>query len=307
MTARPLPSGDSAALVRPSRDGLLAGNLLAAASMVVWAAGFPAAEGLLATWHPFALVPARFAMALLLLLPVWLALEGWPRDLPWGRCLLVGGIGIGGAAVALIFAQAVTDPVTVAVIASVSPLTATLVEWVLERQPLTRSFLWGLAASVLGGVIATAGSGGGEGQLLLGAALAVLSCLLYSWGSHETVRSLPGRSALAQTSSILVGAWVATLAVLAGTLALGQATLPAEPFAARDLGLLAVYGMGGMAVSQFLFVLGIRRIGVALASFHINVAPFYVMLIMVALGGDWSWMQALGAGIVAGGVLLAQR
>ena len=103
------------------------------------------------------------------------------------------------------------------------------------------------------------------------------------------------------------GAFLGTLAVLAAALAVGQAALPAHPFAPRDLGLLAIYGMGGMAVSQFLFVLGIRRIGVALASFHINVAPFYVMLIMVALGGDWSWTQALGAAIVAGGVLLAQR
>jgi len=306
MTARPLPATE-AREAGPRPEGLLAGNLLAAASMVIWAAGFPAAEGLLDTWHPFALVPARFAMALLLLLPVWIALEGWPRGLPWGRCLRVGGLGIGGAAVALIFAQKVTDPVTVAVIASVSPLTATLVEWVLERRPLTRSFLWGLVASVAGGVIATMGGGAGQGHLLLGAALAVGSCLLYSWGSHETVRSLPGRSALAQTSAIMVGAWVATLAVLGVTLALGQTALPAEPFAARDLGLLAVYGMGGMAISQFLFILGVRRIGVALASFHINVAPFYVMLIMVALGGDWSWMQALGAAIVAGGVLLAQR
>jgi drug/metabolite transporter (DMT)-like permease len=305
MTARPLPATDAQAL--PMRKGLLAGNLLAAASMAVWAAGFPAAEGLLDTWHPFALVPARFAMALLLLLPIWIALEGWPRGLPWGRCLWIGGLGLGGAAVALIFAQSVTDPVTVAVIASVSPLTATLVEWVLERRPLTRSFLWGLVASVVGGVVATMGGGAGEGHLLLGAALAVGSCLLYSWGSHETVRSLPGRSALAQTSAVMVGAWVATLAVLGATLALGQTELPAEPFAPRDLGLLAVYGMGGMAISQFLFILGVRRIGVALASFHINVAPFYVMLIMVALGGDWSWMQALGAAIVAGGVLLAQR
>ena len=306
MTARPLPVTEIPD-AGTRQDGLLAGNLLAAASMVVWAAGFPAAEALLDTWHPFALVPARFAMALLLLLPVWILLEGWPRGLPWGRCIFVGGIGIGGAAVTLIFAQAVTDPVTVAVIASVSPLTATLVEWVLERRPLTRAFLWGLAASVLGGVIATMGSGGGEGQLLLGAALAVGSCLLYSWGSYETVKSLPGRSALAQTSSFMVGAWLATLLVLGVALMAGGSDLPAEPFAPRDLGLLAIYGMGGMAISQFLFILGIRRIGVALASFHINVAPFYVMLIMVALGGDWSWMQALGAAIVAGGVLLAQR
>lgn len=35
--------------------------------------------------------------------------------------------------------------------------------------------------------------------------------------------------------------------------------------------------------------------------------PFYVMLILVALGGDWSWLRAIGAAVVALGVLLAQR
>ena len=97
------------------------------------------------------------------------------------------------------------------------------------------------------------------------------------------------------------------LAALGVMLALGRTTLPADPFTAKSLGLLAIYGLGALALSQLLFILAVRRIGVALTSFHMNVAPFYVMLIMVALGGDWSWMQALGAAIVAGGVLLAQR
>ena len=275
--------------------------------MVVWAAGFPAADALLATWDPLAMVAGRFAMAMLVLLPVWLALDGGPRGVPWGRGLGIGALGFAGSATALIFAQAATDPVTVAVIASASPLTATLVEWASDRRPLTRSFLWGLAASVAGGVVATVGSGGGQGDLALGVALALLSCLLYSWASHATVRRLPGHTALTQTSATLLGALAAAIVVVVAAAALGRDVMPADPFAARDLGLLAVYGMGGMAASQILFIMAVRRIGVALSSFHINVAPFYVMLILVALGGDWSWIQALGAAIVALGVVLAQR
>lgn len=274
--------------------------------MVVWAAGFPAAEVLIATWDPVAAVAGRFVMALLLLVPLWLALEGVPRGLPWGRGLLAGAVGIGGGALSLLFAQAATDPVTVAVFASASPLTGTLVEWAADRRPLSRTFALGLAASVVGGVVATMGAGAGGGNLGLGAGLAVLSCLVYSWGSFEAVRRLPGRSALAQTTVSLLGALLATIVVLAAALAFGRDAWPPGPLTGRDLGLLAVYGMGGMAVSQVLFLLAIRHIGVALASFHINVAPFYVMLILLALGGEWSWMQGLGAAIVALGVLLAQ-
>ncbi|WP_291837882.1 hypothetical protein [Limimaricola sp.] len=45
----------------------------------------------------------------------------------------------------------------------------------------------------------------------------------------------------------------------------------------------------------------------AVAAFHINIAPFYVMMILLALGGVWNWPQAIGAAIVALGVVLAQR
>jgi drug/metabolite transporter (DMT)-like permease len=286
----------------------LGGNLFAVASTVVWAAGFPAAEGLLDTWHPVPLVPARLGMALAALVVLLLVLEGWPRGLPWGRALWVGGAGLGGAAVLLILAQVATDPVTVAVIACASPLLATLVEWATEGRRLSRGFVLGLVASILGGVVATSAGEAGGGNLALGAALAVGSCLVYSWGTNETVRSLPGQSALARTTATVGGAFLFGLLLALAWAALGGArAAPEGGIAWEDVALLAVYGIGGMALSQMLFVGAVERIGVALASFHLNIAPFYVMLILLALGGDWSWMQALGAGIVVLGVVLAQR
>ena len=301
MTVRP---ADAPARVASAR---LRGNLAAVASTVVWSAGFPAAEGLLDTWHPIPLVPARLAMALLLLVPLLLVTEGVPRGMLWGRALWVGGTGLGGAAILLILAQVATDPVTVAVIACASPLLATLVEWATERRPLSRSFLLGLLASLVGGVIATAGGEARGGGLLLGALLAVGSCLMYSWGTNESVRSLPGQSALARTAATVAGAFGAALAVALGWAAFGGAGLPEGGVTGSELGLLAIYGIGGMALSQMLFVVAVGRIGVALSSFHLNIAPFYVMLILLAMGGDWSWVQALGAAVVLLGVLLAQR
>lgn len=301
MTARPADAPPLAASER------LRGNLAAVASTGLWAAGFPAAEALLETWHPIPLVPARLAMALLLLLPLLLLTQGVPRGLPWGRAVVVGGAGLGGAAILLILAQAATDPVTVAVIACASPLGGTLVEWAADRRPPSRRFLWGLAASVLGGVVAIAGGEAGGGNLLLGALLAVGSCIVYPWAVNETVRGLPGQTALAGTTATVLGGFLVGLAVAAAWAALGGEVRPRGGVADADLRLLAVYGMGGMALSQLLFVRAAQRIGVALASFHLNVAPFYVMLILLAAGGGWSWVQALGAAVVLGGVLLAQR
>lgn len=284
----------------------LNGNLFAAASTIVWAAGFPAAGALLRTWDPLAAAAARLGLGAVALLAIWWLVEGVPRGFPWARGLLVGAVGFGGSALALVYAQAVADPVTVAVIASISPLTAAGVEWARDRRPLRPAFVWGLGASIAGGVVATAGGGAGGGSLALGAALTVLSCVVYSWGSDATVRSLPGRSGLALAAVTLAGAAGVGVAACAAGLALGWATLPAE-VTARDAGLLAVYGLGGMAAAQVLFILSVQRIGVALASFYLNGAPFVVMLILWAAGGGWSWTQALGAAIVAGGVVLAQR
>ena len=301
MTARP------AEIAPPAASDRLGGNLAAVASTVVWSAGFPAAEALMETWAPIPLVPARLAMALLVLIPVLLIVQGVPRGLPWGRALWVGGVGLGGAAILLILAQAVTDPVTVAVIACSSPLLATLVEWVRDRRPLSPWFLGGLVASIVGGVIATAGGEAWGGNLLLGAVLAIGSCLAYSWATDASVRSLPGQTTLARTTATIGGAFLAALVVAVLWATTGGPALPAGGVTGGDLGLLAVYGIGGMALSQALFVLAVQRIGVALSSFHLNIAPFYVMLILLAMGGDWSWVQAAGAAVVVLGVLLAQR
>ena len=71
------------------------------------------------------------------------------------------------------------------------------------------------------------GSGIGTQGLAVGAAISVVSCLVYSWGSHETVRLMPGRSALARTSVTLTGAMLMTCAMGALAILSGRAVLPA--------------------------------------------------------------------------------
>ena len=127
MTTPPDPLGGTAALPRAQ---VLGGNALGVASMVLWSAGFPAAEILLATWPPLTLIAARFVLALGLLIGLWLLLEGpGPlRRARWGAGLRVGSLCFGVGAWLLLIAQDLTDPVTVAIIASTCPLAATIIE-----------------------------------------------------------------------------------------------------------------------------------------------------------------------------------
>lgn len=293
-------------LIRPERTSAVSGNLLGMTSMMAWAAGFPAAEALLQTWDPVPLVAGRVLFAMILLLPLWLILDPGGLRRPGNlRGMAVGAFGFGGGALTILVAQWYTDPVTVAIIAAASPLTATLVEWAHDRTPLTRPFLIGLVLTVIGGAVAT--GGGVPGNLGIGAALALASCFLFSWASLRTIRDLPDHGALGRTTVTLAGALVLLWAVLAVGLASGFTPPPPDPLSGRSLGLLAVYGLGAMAISQFLWIASVDKLGVAVASFHINLSPFYVMLLMLVLGGSWSWSQAIGAAIVGSGVVIAQR
>ncbi len=288
-------------------QSILTGNLAGIGSMVVWAAGFPAAEVLLDTWSPLALVTGRFLMALAILVPVWLVLDGTRavRTARWGRGTFVGSIAFGGGAYLMILAQSLTDPVTVAVIAACSPLAGALIELVYAGRRLTLAFGLGLLASVVGGVVAVGQAP--SPQLGLGALAAVAACILFAWGSFMTVRDFPDLSTVGRTTIGLAGGLLVTgTAFVVGYLA-GWVPAPVHPFDPKSLELLAIYGVGAMALSQFLWIASVGRLGVAVAAFHINIAPFYVMMILLALGGAWSWPQAIGAAIVALGVVLAQR
>lgn len=284
----------------------LGGNAIAVASMITWSAAFPAAEILLETWNPTALITARLVLVGLFTLPLWLVVDGAQavRAARWLPGLAIGGLGFGLGAWLLLVAQALTDPVTVAIIASACPVAAVICEMIWERRRLTRGFALGLGATVVGGLIAT---GGGGVALGLGALAAVTSCFLFSWGSLQTVRALPMLSPLGRTALTMTGGALVMLMVLFLGEKAGYDLVPQHAILASEWGLLAIYALIGMALSQALWLAAVGRLGVALAAFHINIAPFYVMILMLALGGGWDWQAAFGASIVALGVVLAQR
>lgn len=276
--------------------------------MMAWAAGFPAVDGLLVTWPPVALIVARLGMALGILLPLWCLIDGLGslRGANWGRALVVGGIGFGLGTWLLLVAQWYTDPVTVALIAACTPITATIVELVYRQRRLRAGFALGLAASVLGGVIGVGELPPGTG-LWTGIACAVAAGFLFSWASLMAVRDFPDLSPLGRSTITFVGAFfMATILYVIHSFA-GFDTIPSAPVTGHQIGLLAIYALAAMALSQILFIASVSRIGVALTTIHANLAPFYVMIIMLNLGHGWSWQQAAGAAIIAAGVLMSQR
>lgn len=284
----------------------LTGNALGVASMVAWASAFPAAEYLLQDWPPLALIAARLLLSVGVLIPVWLLLDGartlWTAR--WSRGLFVGGLGFGLGTWMLLVAQDQSDPVTVALIASAAPLAGTLLEMASGQRRLTGRFALGMGVSVFGGAVAT--NALAPGAFGWGAGLALGSVFLFAWGSDRAVRDFPDLSPTGRTTITFAGALVTVGLICVGASVLGfDAAIAASPKPDHILPLL-IYALVSMAFSQALWLASVGRLGVAVASFHINIAPFYVMLLMFALGHGWDWTKATGAAIVGLGVIIAQ-
>ena len=282
-------------------------NLLCMLSMLVWAVALPAADLLIASVPPLPLTAARMLMAAACLLPFWCLIEGTEalRKAPWWNGIRVGGSTIGLGAFLMVVGQGMTDAVTVAIISASMPVVGIAIEVLLDGRNLSRGLVIGVALSLLGGVMALEG-GNQQLALGLGALMSFASVLVYTLGSRMTVTSFPDLSPLGRTTVTLTGAAVVT--TVAACIA-AFAGAPAPQWAAlgwRELGAFAIFAIGGLAISQVLWIRSVGHLGIALSSLHINATPFYVMLILFALGGAWNWAQTAAAVVVGVGVLIAQ-
>ena len=252
MSSSPVPSSAWAA------------NGVCMLSMLVWAMGLPAASLLLGTVPPLPLTAARMLMAAACLLPFWWLIEGAEalRKAPWWQGIRVGGSTIGLGAFLLVVGQGMTDAVTVAVISAAMPVVGIAIEVLLDGRNLSRGLVIGVALSLLGGVMALDG-GNQQLALGLGALISFASVLVYTLGSRMTVTSFPDLSPLGRTTVTLTGAAVVTtvaacIAALAGA--------PSPQWAAlgwRELGAFAIFAIGGMAISQVLWIRSVGHLGIA--------------------------------------------
>lgn len=291
----------------PHAQQNLRANVMCMLSMLIWAMGLPAASLLLATVPPLPLTAARMLMAAACLLPLWGLVEGFGalRTAPWRKGVLIGGGTLGLGAFLLVLGQGMTDAVTVAVISASMPVVGIAIEVLLDGRKLSRNLVVGVLLSLLGGWLAL--DDGPDGMSLgMGAALCFVSVVVYTLGSRLTVTSFVALSPLGRTTVTLTGAAMATTVAASGAALAGASAPQWQALGWTELGALAIFAIGGLAISQFLWIRSVGHLGIALSSLHINATPFYVMLIMFALGGHWSWSQAAAAALVGLGVLVAQ-
>lgn len=288
----------------------LTANLICMASMLIWAAALPAAEVLIRAEPPL-LSPlwinaARMALAAAFLVPIWALVEG-PHVLlrtNWLRGIMVGSL-IGFGALMLVLGQGRTSAVMAAVVSSALPLVGMALEIAFDGRKLTRAVVLGLTLSIIGGVLAAGRFDGGLG-FGVGALLCLGSVITFTLASRWTVTALPGLTPLGSTSVTVFGAAVAALIFALVGSVFGQPAPNFGAFGIKETAALVIFGVGGLAISQLLWIIAVGRLGIAMSALHINLTPFYVMLFMLAMGGVWNWLQAAGAALVCLGVVIAQ-
>lgn len=290
-----------------AKSSLLVANLICTASMLIWAAGLPAADHLIPLLAADQLTAMRMSLAALAILPLWALVEGFGplRRVNWPKGLGVGGL-LGLGAWFLVLGQARGGAVTTAVISATLPLFGIAIEVILDGRKMTRALYIGLGLSILGGFLAMDFGKGGL-SLGIGALLCFLSVICYAISSRMTVTSFPNETALGRTAVTLVGAGLATSIVALGGIGFaGSSTPDFGTWSGAEWGAMAIFSVGSLAISQLLWIISVGRLGIGWSSLHINAAPFYVMLILFALGGDWDWRQVGAATLVVLGVLIAQ-
>jgi drug/metabolite transporter (DMT)-like permease len=289
------------------RTDLLRGNLITAGSVAVWASAFPATDHLLLTWDPILLVPMRLGVGALVLtlLSILIGRAAEFRRARLNDIVLIGGLG-GFSVILFIVGQSLSDGVTASVIATSGPVAALLISaWKGVARPSAFGLL-GVALAVAGGALASLAGTEQAGAFRGGEFLVLAAVIIWTWYSHAAVHRFTGIGDITRSALLLgTGALVALLVAAVG-LATGLSPARADFSPVTVAWLLWV---GGVAVGLSLppWFLGVRLLGITVASMHQNLAPAYVMLMTLALGASVNLSQVAGALLVVLGAAIAQH
>ena len=283
------------------------GNLFEVLSMLIWATTYPITDVLLVTWDPLSLGMTRVLGAGILLGLIAIALGAihlpW-RDWPVKQACLTGAVGMGLGTVLMNFGFLYSNPVNVAVIATTIPVVSVIMGMVRGEERLTFRFGVALCFALAGGVLVSISNLKTEVGFQGGELLMVIAVVLWTWFSRVSVSKLRVIPAFPRAALTLTAAGI-TLLPFVVLIQWGGVVDLSFSWSLSELG-LPVCLILGVGFSMGFWMLSADRIGVTVAAIHINVVPFYVVILMLWFGGSLILTQISGAILVAVGVILAQ-
>jgi drug/metabolite transporter (DMT)-like permease len=274
--------------------------------VLIWGVNFSVTKGAFARFPPLAFTGVRFALASLLLVPLLRRLEGrepLPRPV-FGRLVLLGVVGNTLYQLGFISGLDRTTASNSALILAAMPSIVALLAVALGFEPLRPKVLGGVLVATVGVVLVVAARGAGFGESTMAGDLLTLGAVICWAGYTLGLRVLPpGISALRVTM----------VTTVAGTPGLMLAGLP--EMLGMDWSAVGWQGWTALGYATFLSLLvayviwnrSVQVVGPSRTVIYMCLTPLVaVVTAAVFLGERPMPLQAVGAGLIIGGVLLTR-
>lgn len=270
-------------------------------SVVLWSAAYVFSEWALETGSPAVLSVARFALALVVLVPLAVRRPHFWRTLKQPRTILLGLTGVtlyySFANIGLLF----TTPGTAALVVSLLPVLTAIAAVLMIHERLAGRTIAGLILATIGvGLVAASGF-----RIDLGVVLNIVALVSYAiytvllrrdGGGEDAPDAIVLATATGVWGTVLFLPWLGWEA-LTGTLA--------APTDARGLVSIAVLAFAVTAPTLVLFNYGAERVPAAISGVATAAIPALGYGFALLLGEVLDPIKAIGGAIALAGVLLA--
>ncbi len=257
---------------------------------------------------PLPLLAWRFLFAAILLGVLASARDRQALLVPWAdvrRYATLALTGYGAASICFFFALKFADASVVAVLLYAYPAFVAMAGWFLgiERPALGQAVA--VAVTFVGCAMVVGLGGGDAGVAWQGIVLGLGAAVGYTLFNLLSARWLPGRSRLTMMAYTF---GIAALLPAVGALATeGAGALATSAWLPRAWWLLVAIVLIPTFAAVVLYLEGIRGLGASQAAVISTIEPmFTIALAAWVLGDRLTPMQFVGAGLVVGGVVLAE-
>ncbi|WP_415234913.1 DMT family transporter [Sneathiella sp.] len=258
---------------------------------------------------PLTLVALRWAAVMIFLFV--LARQDVKRDWPVLKTrlpflMLIGAIGFTGFNALFYLAAHTTTAVNIGILQGAIPVFVLVSAFVLHRTPVGLFQAIGVTTTIIGVVIVA--SGGDLDRLLSlafnhGDLLMLIACFLYA-SYTLALRNKPNVSAMGLFAVLAFSAFLTSLPLVAGEIALGQFRAPTM------VGWILIASIAVLPsfLAQICFINGVAIIGPGRAGVFVNLVPIFASIFAVVfLGEPFKLYHAFALALVLGGIWLSER
>jgi drug/metabolite transporter (DMT)-like permease len=291
----------------PRRRPALAADLGMLLVVLIWGVNFTVTKGAFARFPPLAFTGVRFALASLLLIPLVRRLEG-PEPLPRGvltRLIVLGVVGNTLYQLGFISGLDRTTASNSALILAAMPSIVALLAVALRFEPLRFKVLGGVLVATAGVVLVVAARGAGFGGTTMAGDLLTLGAVICWAGYTLGLRVLPPEISPLRVTMVttVAGAPGLVLAGLPEMLGMDWSAVGWQGWSA--LGYATILSL---LVAYLIWNRSVKVVGPSRTVIYMCLTPLIaVATAAVFLGERPRPLQAVGAALIIGGVLVTRR